>query len=282
MQVRTFRSSVPSRIEAIGGNMDPQRISCCSIALHGHPVDETMTIVATAGFRKIDLLGRLPHLAIDAANCDPAKLKATATAHGLQIANLGTYCGRGFASEDPALQQLALSDLRTALDWAVYLGAGSIRISPGNDDPACIERIVPWFRQAAEYAAQRNVRMGIENHGGGISGQPDTLRRLAEAVGSPFFGALYEPANLMLAGVEYRAAYEAMRGHITHVHCKDGRKTGEGFVMTMLGEGEIDYRWVIARLEADGYHGDYALEYEVKSEPAETGLAKWYRTFAAL
>jgi sugar phosphate isomerase/epimerase len=78
--------------------------------------------------------------------------------------------------------------------------------------------------------------MGFENHGGGISGQPKLCAELADKVGSPYFGVLYEPCNLMQAGVDYRYALYIMRHHITHVHFKDGRFTLAGFQHTMLGQ----------------------------------------------
>jgi len=145
-----------------------------------------------------------------------------------------------------------------------------------------VDRIIPWFQRSAAYAARKNVRLGFENHGGGISGKPEVCRELALEIESPFFGVLYEPCNLLAAGVDYHTAFEIMKGHITHVHLKDGATTPSGFEHTMLGEGVIDFRWIIKQLDAMGYKGDWALEYEVHSEPPETGLEKWYDWFKAL
>jgi sugar phosphate isomerase/epimerase len=262
--------------------MDISRLSTCSIALHGRPLAETLDVIAAAGFRKVDLLARMPHFSLDPAECDPAALKAEASARGLQIANLGTYVGFGFASDDPAVQEKELADVQRAVDVAAFLGARSIRVRPGSDDPACIDRIVPWFKRSAEYAAARGIFMGYENHGGGISGQPKLCAELADKVGSPFLGALYEPCNLMHSGVDYRYALHVMRDHITHVHCKDGRFTLDGFQHTALGQGQIDYPWILEQLEVNGYTGDLALEYELKDPPAAEGLKGWYRAGVAL
>lgn len=280
--------------------MDIARLSTCSIALHDRPLAEALAIIAAAGFKKVDLLGRMPHFSLDPAECDPVALKAAAAAAGLQIANLGTYVGAGFASEERTAQAKEWADMQRALDVAAFLGARSIRVRPGDDNPACLERIVPWFQRSAEYAATRGVYMGFENHGGGISGQPKLCAELADKVGSPYFGVLYEPCNLMQAGVDYRYALYIMRSHITHVHLKDGRFTLDGFQHTMLGlpaardrrqgrlappggsEGQIDFPWILAQLETIGYAGDLALEYELKAPPAEVGLKAWYRAGVAL
>jgi sugar phosphate isomerase/epimerase len=262
--------------------MDIARLSTCSIALNKRPLPEALDIIAAAGFKKVDLLARLPHFSLDPAECDPVALKAAAQARGLQIANLGTYVGAGFVSDDAALQEKEWADVQRALDLAAFFGARSIRVRPGDDSPACLDRIVPWFQRSAEVAAARGIYMGFENHGGGISGQPKLCAELSDKVGSPFFGALYEPCNLMHAGVDYRYALHVMRGHITHVHLKDGRFTLDGFQHTMLGQGQIDYPWILDQLETIGYAGDLALEYELKDPPAEDGLRDWYRAGVTL
>ena len=263
-------------------NMDASRISACTYPLIKEPLARAMEVIAAAGFKKIDLLGRMPHLSLDPAEYDPAAAKAMAQTHGLQIANLGTYVGAGFASEDRSTQERELEQVHRAIDLAVSFGARSIRVRPGNDDAACLERIVPWFQQAARYAAGRGVYMGLENHGGGISGQPRLCAELASRVGSPFFGVLYEPCNLMHAGVDYRYGLHVMREHIVHVHCKDGAYTLAGFQYTMLGQGQIDYPWILAQLDAIGYAGDLALEYEMPEPPPAEALKQWYATFRAM
>ena len=50
----------------------------------------------------------------------------------------------------------------------------------------------------------------------------------------------------------------------------------------MLGEGQIDYPWILEQLEAIGYTGDLALEYELKDPPAAEGLKAWYRAGVTL
>jgi sugar phosphate isomerase/epimerase len=262
--------------------VNTDRLSACSIALHGQPLDHTLDVIAAAGFRKVDLLGRPPHFSLDASECDPADVQAAAQSRGLQIANLGTYVGAGFASEDAAIQEHEWQDIQRAVDLAAYFGARSIRVRPGSDDPACLDRITPWFQRSAEYAAKRGVYLGFENHGGGISGRPALCRELADRVGSSYFGVLYEPCNLMHAGVDYRYALHVMSAHIVHVHLKDGAFSLQGFEHTLLGQGQIDFGWVLAQLAALDYRGDLALEYELSAPPPEEGLRLFYESAAVI
>lgn len=256
--------------------MDMTRVSACSYALRDLPWPQALSAIAAAGFERVDLLGRAPHLSLDPAECDPHAVLAHANALGLRIANLGTYVGRAFAASDDAICERELAQVRRGVDLAVLMGARSIRVSPGDDDPAGIPRMAPWFRRAAAYAADRGVLMGFETHGGGISGDPARCAELAHAVGSPSFGILYDPCNVMKAGIDYRSALHTMAEHIVHVHIKDATVRDGVFRLTMLGEGDIDVPWLLGELDALEYRGDLALEYELAAPPPEEGLRRWH------
>jgi len=256
--------------------MDMTRVSACSYGVRHLPWEEALAVIAAAGFTRVDLLGRAPHLSLDPSECDSKAVLARAGDLGLRIANLGTYVGRAFASDDDALCEQELAQARRAIDLAVLFGARSIRVSPGDDDPLHIERMAPWFRRAAEYAARRGVAMGFETHGGGISGDPERCVALARAVGSPAFGVLYDPCNVLKAGVDYRRALDIMAKHIVHVHVKDATVRDGAFHLTMLGEGDIDVPWLLDALDDLGYRGDLALEYELDDPPPAEGLRLWY------
>jgi len=287
--------------------MDMSRVSTCSIALNHLPAEEAFEIIAAAGFTKVDVHEKV-HLSIFPDECDPAALKAAAEAHGLQIANLATYAGGGldgrktaysfhgwevanaekftscgFSSDDPAELETEFEQLQRTIDLAVFFGARSIRVVPGNDRPDTLDRVVPWFKRAAGYAAEKNVYLGVENHSAGIAGTPRLVTELAEKVGSPFFGILYEPANLMHdTGTDYRAALEIMKDHIVHCHFKDCKLVGDRYEMRQMGEGDIDFVWIMEQLDAVGYDGDIALEYELHEPGPEVGLKIFYDNFAAM
>lgn len=264
--------------------MELDRISTCTYPLRDKPVTETLRVMAQCGLKKVDLWGRPPHFSADPSQLAPEAIEAAAKAAGVRIANLGTYCGGDFAAEAEEARAKALDDMKATIDLAVRFGARSIRVRPGTgEDPAIIPRITPWFQESAEYAAPRGIYLGMENHGGSLAGIPDAAVRLCEAVGSKHFGVLYEPANLLHARVDYKAAFEQFKPWIVHIHVKDGLWTGEKFRAAHLGEGEIDYPWIVGRLEALGYRGDYALEYEICDvEAIETALPRWLAYFRKL
>jgi len=289
--------------------IDMARVSTCSIALNHLSADKAFEIIADAGHKKVDPHEKV-HLLIFEDLVDPVELKATADKHGLQIANLATYPGgglygrefmysfhdwkvpyqerytsTGFASDDPEELKTEMEQVKKTIDLAAFLGARSIRVFPGDDKPESLDKMVPWFKRAAEYAAEKNVYMAFENEGTEgevIVGTPDLCVELAEKVGSPYFGVLYEPGNLTFGGTDYRRALEIMKNNVVHTHFKDCASVSDGYEMRHFGEGIIDFPWIVEQLNAVGYDGDFSLEYEMHDPEPEIGIEKFHDDFAAL
>ncbi|MEW6359207.1 MAG: sugar phosphate isomerase/epimerase family protein [Planctomycetota bacterium] len=261
--------------------MDPNRVSTCSYPLREQDAEHALKVIVAAGFKKVDLWGRMPHFSADPSECDHNVLTALARNLGVKIANLGTYPGGTFSSESEAEREAGLKEMFQTIDVAAKMGARSIRVSPGKgEDGAIIDKIVPYFKKSAAYAEKKGVYLGMENHKGSIAGFPNLCLDLCEKVGSRFFGALYEPCNLMHNKQDYKEALDILKDYITHMHLKDGKWADGKFERTMLGEGDIDVGWVVENLNRIGYKGDFALEYEICDKvPIEKGLPKWLDYF---
>ena len=115
-----------------------------------------------------------------------------------------------------------------------------------------------WFQRGAAYAAGKGVFLGFENHSDQtqISGNPELCAELCRRVGSAHFGVLYDPCNLMSFGTDYQQALRVFGPHVTHVHLKDGFSVGGaasgGWERCALGQGSIDFVWVLHELAALG------------------------------
>ena len=145
--------------------------------------------------------------------------------------------------------------------------------------------MVPWFKRSVEYASGKNVYLAFENegvNGKSISGTPEFCVKLSEKIGSPFFGVLYEPGNLMNNGTEYRSALETMKDHVVHCHFKDCKPVEDVCEMQHFGRGVIDFPWIVEQLEDSGYQGDYSLEFELHGVSPEGGIKQFRRDFIDL
>jgi len=257
--------------------MDLDRLTACTFPLREKPLDETFSVIKEAGFDQVDLLARMPHFSVTDPEYSLDELEAQCDRHGIRIANLGAYCGRGFSAEEEDVRDAAMEEMKLTLDAAKRFGARTVRVAPGNGKRSEIGALVPLFRESAEIAEDIGVFLGIENHGSEISGNPEACLEICQKVGSRHFGILYEPCNLMATGTDYKEALDILQDYVVHVHVKDGAYGEDGkWARTMLGEGEIDYLWVYDQVEEAGYSGEYALEYEVPQiEAVETGYKKW-------
>ncbi len=262
--------------------MDMSRVSTCTYPLREREIDYALEVCAEAGFKKADVWGRAPHFSEDQSLCDWPALKQISADLGIAVANLGTYPGNFFIAATENERQAEMGKMKAAIEGAAYFGARSIRVMPGHgEDPAIVDEVTSYFIEAAAYAAERGVYLGMENHAGSIAGNPEVVLRLCQNVNSPHFGVLYEPCNLHHGGVDYKAALDVFGDWVTHCHIKDGVIRDGQFSKTHLGDGDVDFVWVVENMEAAGYEGDYALEYEVADiEPCETGMKKWYDRFA--
>lgn len=257
--------------------MDLSRLSACSIPLRRRPLREALAVIRDAGFTKVDLLGAEPHFPPHPTAEQVDEIEAAAREIGIHVANLGTYYGRPL----PATDEEAAAELdaaRRGMDAAVRLGARSLRIHPGKDrSHETGFALVPFFRDVAREAEQRDLYLGIETHGG-LSSDAPAMVELCRQVGSRHFGVLFDPCNCAANGVDYKQAWSTFKDHVTHVHLKDGRTASDGkWQRVHLGEGEIDARWLLDALDRAGYSGDIAVEYEIgEIEPPETGLKRWF------
>lgn len=295
--------------------IDKNRISTCSISFINHEPEKAFEIIADAGFKKVDILERTPHFSLFEDECDPKKLLQAAKNTGIKIANIASYVGGGangravmwsfhgwtvpkpkqftkigFASDDKKDLEKEMDQMKKAIDLGAFLGARTVRVFDGDDKPESINKMVEWFQKSAEYAAEREIYLTLENECAEVMGTPKLINELAEKVGSKYFGILYEPGNLVLdTGADYKAALETMKNHITHCHFKDvkpveGGRDGMngGYEMQNFGEGIIDFVWIMEKLNEIGYDGDVALEYEMHDVPAEKAIRKFYTDFLSL
>ena len=250
------------------------KLSVCSIAWRDKPVDHVFRMMAELGYRNADLFASNSTGHAFRTLDPPARdrIRRLGERHGIAIVSLAGAVGDGFTAEREADRETELERVRAEIDLAADLGASVARIAPGaGTDPGPImTRALPYLRRAADYAEQKGLRLGMENHTGSITANPDQIAALCRAAGSRALGVIYDPGNLFGALVDYKKGFETMRDFILHVHLKDGFPHyfgNDGFApqrlsCTLFGEGQLDIPWIMDRLAAIGYAGYVSAEFE--------------------
>ena len=156
------------------------------------------------------------------------------------------------------------------------------------------ERVLPYWREEAAFAAAHGVRVALEMHPGFVVYNPDNALRLRREVGETV-GGNFDPSHLFWQGVDVVRAVRHLGGAIYHVHAKDtyldpvtlplkgvldtapyGRVAERSWVFRSVGygHGEATWRDLVSALRTVGYDHVLSVEHEDALASPDEGLAK--------
>lgn len=162
----------------------------------------------------------------------------------------------GIADRDRAVAARATDEVVEALRWCRVAGSDVVLVpfflaaELGDDD--ALERCAAAFEALCPAAERAGVTLCFEGS------LPSTaILELAERSGSRAFGCYFDPANLVVAGLDPATEARALGPLIRRVHLKDTReRRGD----CRLGEGRVDFAACADALAAIGYDGWLVLE----------------------
>ena len=146
---------------------------------------------------------------------------------------------------------------------AKYLDSKYIRMFsfyyPENEDPEKYkDAVTARIKQMVDYAAENGVVLLHENEKGIYGDTAPRCKELFEAIKSPYFKAVFDPANFVQCGQKvYPDAYEMLSDHIEYIHIKDSDSEGN---VVPAGRGSGNLPELIAKLKSIGYNGFLSLE----------------------
>jgi sugar phosphate isomerase/epimerase len=177
------------------------------------------------------------------------------------------------------------------LKTAQILGTDTIRLDPRTSLPRrspdevdvddVIARIAKGMAEIADAAAEKGIKVGVENHGS-MLGRTAQTAKIVELVDRPNFGVNLDFTNFRTVyGEDHIEATRILAKHVVHVHAKDfhisskPQQDGQGWREIPSGEyvkravgGEGNSQWgeVFQILKDAGYDGAISLEV---SDPAD-------------
>jgi sugar phosphate isomerase/epimerase len=247
------------------------------------PIETVIDKAADLGAAGVDILHRqmdIPEKApLDASGrAYLQKLKRHAFVNGIDLICLSIH--QNFVSPDAAERQKNIDHTLKCIEIAYELGVPCLRLNSGRwntiksfDDLMKArgeEPILPGYTEDDGFkwcidciekclskAAERGVILAVENHWG-LSRTPEGLLRIANAIPSPWFGALMDTGNFL------EDPYEKLKmiaPKTVFVQAKTYYGAGEWYTL------DLDYKR-IARILADtNYTGYISLEMEGKEDP---------------
>lgn len=168
------------------------------------------------------------------------------------------------------LREQRTKDILTGAAFAKKLGVKNVFSHMGyiRDDPADPEHveIVQVIRMIANRLKDEGQNLQIE------TGEmlPLTLLQLIHDTGCDTLGVNFDPANFLInARANPSDALDMLLPFVRGVHAKDAvypvypAPKGKE---TPLGEGKVDFPYIVRRLRESGYPGDLTIEREITGE----------------
>lgn len=186
---------------------------------------------------------------------------------GAQVINIPGDIRHSVYDPDTANRSAAVKEGKTWVDAASTLGSPSVRIHIGRVRGAQpgVERTAESLRQIADYGAEKNVVINLENDDL-VSEDAFFIVKVIEKTNHPFLHALPDFANSMMSGnADFN--YLAMTAMFKHAYSISHVKEGED------GEGgtfiPVDVEETFSIAKAAGYRGYYSMEMDRKGDPYE-------------
>jgi sugar phosphate isomerase/epimerase len=188
-------------------------------------------------------------------------LKRRAFLNGLTVT--GVPVGNNFCLPPGEERRQQIAHVKSWIEHAAVLGAPCMRIfagSPprGGSEEQAREWAIECLRETAKHAAEFGVVLALENHGG-ITSSAAQLLRLIEEADSPWLGVNLDTGNFQqnpYAEIEKVAPRAVVVQHKVEVRGPSGHEPA-------------DFPRILGILEAAGYRGVIALEYEARANPLE-------------
>ena len=183
---------------------------------------------------------------------------------GIAIPSIATalFWRYNLASQDPAVRQRGVEVIRAGCDVAAKYGAGVFLVVAGQQEARTeyartYDTAVTTLRQAARYAADQGVVLGVENVGTNFLCSPGEYARFLADVDHPSVQAYLDFGNGMGVGQGYPENWiTALRGRIAAVHAKDYDRVLD--VHVCCGEGDLPWEDAMEALRDVGFD-DYLM-----------------------
>jgi sugar phosphate isomerase/epimerase len=154
------------------------------------------------------------------------------------------------------------------------------------------KKVVPYWRDAARFAADHGVKIALEAHPGFVVYNPETALKLRAAAGDNI-GVNFDPSHFFWQGIDIPAAIRSLGPAIFHFHAKDvaidshnvavngvidaksyRQMAGRSWLFRSVGWGhdELEWKRIASALRLSGYDYVVSIEHEDALASVDEGL----------
>lgn len=275
---RAVRSWTPTAKTETGSTAVPRFLTgCCAYSYS--------KLLGAGKITMEDVIRRAVDLGIDGVDMTGYWFKSTDSAYLASLRHLafkqgvcfsGAAIGASTVQAEAGKRAQVLEEIKKWVDVTESLGAPHLRVFAGKlPAGATVQQAIEWtvetLKSACEYAGQKGVTLGMEDHEG-ITQNADACLEIVHRVDSPFFGINLDITNFVpTAKADAYAQMEATVPYATHAHIRDRFENGQAV--------DLDRVWQI--FARSNYKGFMSAEYEGEEDPS-TGVPKLVDKIKAL
>ena len=231
---------------------------------HTYSLEEALEGIAAAGYKFVELSavrGWTEHVPLEADAKKLGQIQRTMNELGL--------ISRSLSGHSDLTTKDGLKDGLKAVALCERMGIGIMNTAIGGhySESEHEEAFMGNIHELADYAAARDILLGIEIHGeitrSSAAAMP-VLERINrknvlinyDTANAEFYGAVNPIADLKIAAPK-----------MVHCHLKDKRGEGRVRDFPAIGEGHIDFKAALDTMAKGGFEGPLSVEIEFKGEP---------------
>jgi len=238
------------------------------------------------GFTGLEYVSQLYNKELEAADYSKeamanfiSKCNAEAEKHGVKNVLIMIDGEGDLAADDKAERDMAIENHKKWIDAAAAMGCHAVRVNlSGSDDPEkWMNNSIDGLGRLADYGAEKNIEVIVENHGG-LSSNASMLAGVMQSINKPNCGTLPDFGNFCIRrnaatdGGGCADEYDKYQGvselmpHAKAVSAKSHVFDAEG------NESNIDYVRMLQIVKDAGYTGFIGVEYEGSELSEEEGI----------
>jgi len=241
-------------------------ILCSSVVRSADTMENAMSAISAAGFKDIDLIAINKWAHFDPAdlakNYDSivARVESSLNKNGLTMRAMNI--GLNNQMHDRKKESVAsnLKELDALCRFMDHFGVKNAALQPLQKDPSrdpeeVLKDSVDSLEEYYECTGKHGIALGLELHVHSPFETMDAVKYVYDRI--PNATIVYDPTHFISLGHKLEAG-EFVMDKAVHVHIRDA---GLGSIQTKMGDGLIDFEWIVNKLSARGYKGHYSIEY---------------------
>lgn len=240
-----------------------------SVFIH-YAIEDTIAIVAEAGYDGIDIWGGRPHVyRQDFSPKQLQELKRSLADHGLAVSSFMPAFYRyphSLSNPNPIVREDSIDYIRQCIDNAVVLEAGIVLVVPdhslhGQTRQESQQRMIDCIDRIALHAAQYDIKLGIEvldDEETDLVRSCDDALYMIRTLGYKNLGVVLDAGALHVTKEPLEQALAKLGDLFLQIHVSDNHGATQHNLIP--GEGTYDFEAMMRVLHTNAYSGFITLE----------------------